>query len=132
MNRFPSYLFALSMGALTACSTPAPDKVEQIKSLPVPLVVPGAKPNNVPMSHLASLFQENKQHIDGLTDSLKIQYLQHVTTRDIFDRDSDVQRVYASLSKLEQLGMINQQYFKEHNEVGLEKINTALQPLIVG
>jgi len=128
----PRYLLAISLAVLTACSNNPPDKVEQIRTLQVPLVTPAAKPLPIPASQTVAQYRINKQHIDNLTVSLKNQYLQHVTTRDIFARDSKIQPVYAALSKLEQLGMINQRYFNEQNNSGLQRIDNVLQPFISG
>ncbi|MCM5701667.1 hypothetical protein [Leclercia sp. LTM14] len=46
--------------------------------------------------------------------------------------DSDVQPVYTSLSRLEALAMMNQQYLKENNETGLEQIQIVLKPVLAG
>lgn len=123
-------LTLLSLNLLTACSTSAPDKVEQIHHMQVPLVLPGEKPPAVPASHIAALYQENKVQIDRLSAQLKSEYLQHATAKDIFTEDSPVQPVYASLTKLEQLELINQQYLKDKNVTGLQKIKLALEPLV--
>ncbi|MCP1115419.1 hypothetical protein M6B24_19600 [Enterobacter bugandensis] len=123
-------LTLLSLNLLTACSASAPDKVEQIHHMQVPLVLPGEKPPAVPASHIAALYQENKVQIDRLSAQLKSEYLQHATAKDIFTEDSSVQPVYASLTKLEQLELINQQYLKDKNVTGLQKIKLALEPLV--
>ncbi|HDR2619668.1 TPA: hypothetical protein QCI71_000510 [Enterobacter chuandaensis] len=123
-------LTLLSLNLLTACSASAPDKVEQIHHMQVPLVLPGEKPPAVPASHIAALYQENKIQIDRLSAQLKSEYLQHATAKDIFTEDSSVQPVYASLTKLEQLELINQQYLKDKNVTGLQKIKLALEPLV--
>ncbi|RTN91684.1 hypothetical protein [Enterobacter bugandensis] len=126
-----SLLLALfSLNLVTACSASHPDKVEQIYHLQVPLVLPGDKPPSIPASHIAALYQENKVQIDRLSAQLKSEYLQHATAKDIFTEDSPVQPVYASLTKLEQLEMINQQYLKDKNVTGLQKIKLALDPLM--
>jgi len=118
--------------SLTACSAAHPDKVEQINHLQIPLVLPGEKPPEVQASHIASLYQSNKQNIRTLTSGLKKYYLQGTSSKDIFIEDSPVQRVYASLTRLEQLDIINQQYLKEKNEAGLQNIHSVLQPLLAG
>ncbi|MEB6380298.1 hypothetical protein MXM41_15355 [Leclercia adecarboxylata] len=120
------------MVSITGCSTPKPDKVEQINRLHIPLVLPGAKTPPAQTSHIASLYNTNKQDIATLTDTLKKQYLQDVNPKEIFEMDSDVQPVYASLSRLEALDMMNQQYLKDKNEMGLQQIHIALQPVITG
>ncbi|EOY5728852.1 TPA: hypothetical protein QCI65_000818 [Enterobacter bugandensis] len=126
-----SLLLALfSLNLVTACSASHPDKVEQIHHLQVPLVLPGDKPPSIPASHIAALYQENKVQIDRLSAQLKSEYLQHATAKDIFTEDSPVQPVYSSLTKLEQLEMINQQYLKDKNVTGLQKIKLALDPLV--
>ncbi|MBT1729134.1 hypothetical protein [Enterobacter quasimori] len=132
MKITPFYIVIFSLSTLTACRSAPPDKVEQINHLQVPLILPGEKPSSVQTSHIASLYQENKQQIDSLTRSLKSQYLRDATAKDIFKEDSAVQPVYASLTRLEQLDMINQQYLKDKNEAGLRNINLVLKPLITG
>lgn len=87
------------------------------------------KPPQAQISHIVSLYQENKQQIETLTRSVKSQYLQDTTAKEIFVADSDVQRVYASLTKLEQLDMVNQQYLKDNNVTGLQNIHIILEPL---
>ena len=126
MKKRSLLLTLLSLTLLTACSTSHPDKVEQIHHLQVPLVLPGEKSPVIPAS------QENKAQIDKLTTQLKSDYLQHATAKDVFTEDSAVQPVYASLTKLEQLDMINQQYLKDKNVTGLQKIKSVLQPLVTG
>lgn len=98
----------------------------------IPLVLPGAKTLPVPTSHIASLYNTNKQDIATLTDTIKKQYLQDVKQKEIFEMDSDVQPVYTSLSRLEALAMMNQQYLKENNETGLEQIQIVLKPVLAG
>ncbi|MGK3225452.1 hypothetical protein ACCW94_10215 [Enterobacter soli] len=132
MKKLSLVVAIFSLSTLTACSAPHQDEVEKINHLQIPLVLPGEKPAEVQTSHVAALYQTNKQHINALTTSLKKQYLQDATSKDIFTEDSPVQRVYASLTKLEQLDMINQQYLKDNNEMGLRDINIALQPLVAG
>ncbi|MEP8983838.1 hypothetical protein [Enterobacter cloacae] len=132
MKKRSLLLTLLSLTLLTACSTSHPDKVEQIHHLQVPLVLPGEKSPVIPASHIAALYQENKVQIDKLTTQLKSDYLQHATAKDVFTEDSAVQPVYASLTKLEQLDMINQQYLKDKNVTGLQKIKSVLQPLVTG
>lgn len=132
MKITPFYIVIFSLSTLTACRSAPPDKVEQINHLQVPLILPGEEPPAVPTSHIASLYQENKHQIDSLTRSLKSQYLQNASAKDIFKEDSPVQPVYASLTRLEQLDMINQQYLKDKNEAGLRNINLVLKPLITG
>lgn len=132
MFKIRSYLLLFSLGALGACSSSPPDKVDQIKTLQIPLVLPGEKPLPSQTTHIATLYQNNKNQINALTFMLKEQYLQDVKPKDIFEKDSDVQRVFASLSKLEEMGSINQQYLKERNEAGLTSLSIALKPIIVG
>ncbi|KLG05368.1 hypothetical protein YA49_19465 [Enterobacter cloacae subsp. cloacae] len=132
MKKRSLLLTLLSLSLLTACSASAPDKVEQIHHLQIPLVLPGEKPPEIPASRIAALYQENKVQIDRLTAQLKSDYLQQTTAKDIFTEDSPVQSVFASLTKLEQLEMVNQQYLKDKNVMGLQKINIVLQPLVTG
>lgn len=130
MKSLPFFFAVLSLSILTACRSSPPDKVEKINHLQIPLVLPGEKPPQAQISHIASLYQENKQQIDNLTRSVKSQYLQDATAKEIFISDSAVQRVYASLTKLEQLDMVNQQYLKDKNLTGLQNIHLILEPLL--
>ena len=130
MKSLPFFFAVLTLSTLTACSSPQPDNVEKINHLQIPLVLPGEKPPQVQISHIASLYQENKQQIETLTRSVKSQYLQDTTAKEIFVADSDVQRVYASLTKLEQLDMVNQQYLNDKNLTGLQNIHLILEPLL--
>lgn len=132
MKRHSPLLLALSLVALIGCSSQAPDNVAQINTLPIPLVLSGEKSSLPQTPHLATLFEANKQDIDRLTHAIKKTYLQDVKTNEVFAVDSDIQPVYASLSKLEELGMVNQQYLKDKNEKGLQQIHAALQPIITG
>ncbi len=130
MKSLPFFFAVLSLSILTACRSSPPDKVEKINHLQIPLVLPGEKPPQAQISHIASLYQENKQEIDNLTRSVKSQYLQDATAKEIFVSDSAVQRVYASLTKLEQLDMVNQQYLNDKNLTGLQNIHLILEPLL--
>ena len=132
MNKLSLLVVVFSLGSLTACSHSQPDKVEQINHLNIPLVLPGENPPVVQTSHITALYQRNKQQIDKLTNNIKLKYLQDATARDIFTEDSPIQPVYASLTKLEQLEMVNEQYLKDKNEAGLSTINVLLQPLMKG
>lgn len=132
MRNISPLILVLSMFTITGCSTPEPDKVEQINRLHIPLVLPGAKTLPAPTSHIASLYNSNKRDIETLTDTLKKEYLQDVNPKEIFEMDSDVQPVYASLSRLEALAMMNQQYLKDKNEMGLQQIHIVLKPVITG
>ncbi len=128
----PPALFLPALFILSGCSTNTPDKVEQINHMRIPLTLPGEKSPPLQTSHIAALFNANKYDIALLTGSLKNQYLQDVNTKEIFEMDSDVQPVYASLSKLEQLGMVNQQYLKDRNEDGLAQIHASLASIVAG
>ena len=132
MNNIAPFLLAVSLLSLTGCSTSTPDKVEQINRLSVPVVMPGAITSPKQTSHITALYNANKQDIAALSDTLKKQYLQDVKTKDIFEMDSEIQPVYASLSKLEQLELVNQQYLKDKNEMGLQQIRVVLEPLTTG
>ncbi|MDR9963937.1 hypothetical protein KIF59_15455 [Enterobacter cloacae subsp. cloacae] len=122
----------LSLSLLTACSASAPDKVEQIHHLQIPLVLRGEKPPEIPASHIAALYQEIKFRLIRLTAPVEIRLFTTDYRERYFYRDSPVQPVFASLTKLEQLEMANQQYLKDKNVTGLQKINIVLQPLVTG
>ena len=128
MKRHSPLLLALSLVSLIGCSHQVPDKVAQINTLHIPLVLSGEKS----AQPVTALFNANKQDIDQLTLTLKKTYLQDAKAKEIFSPDSDIQPVYTSLSKLEELSMVNQQYLKDKNARGLQQIHAVLQPIISG
>lgn len=120
----------LVMAMLTACSSSPPDKLVKIEALQIP-VVPNQK-SSAPAQELISLHQQNKHIIDNLTLELKTVYLSDVKTADIFDDHSQVHQVYLSLSRLDQIQLMNNFYLKEQNIIGLQQVNTSLTPLVQG
>lgn len=132
MKPLSSLLFTSVLMLLSGCSTNKPSNVDQINTMHIPLVLPGNNTPAPPTSHIASLYNTNKNDIFILTGRLKKQYLQDVKTKEIFEMDSDIQPVFASLSKLEQMEMINQQYLKDQNLEGLQQIHATLKPIITG
>lgn len=121
---------ALVISMLTACSSSPPEELVKINALHIP-VVQNTKSSAAP-EELATLHQENKQIIDNLALGLKTDYLLDVKTADIFDDHSQVHQVYLSLSRLDQIRMMNNFYFKEQNFHGLQQVNTSLAPLLRG
>ena len=81
---------------------------------------------------MGTLQQKNTQIIDNLTLNLKSEYLLDVKTAEIFDIHSQAHQVYQSLSRLDQMRMVNNFYLKEHNFTGLQRVNISLQPLTQG
>ncbi|MEX9253246.1 hypothetical protein [Pseudenterobacter timonensis] len=132
MKKDPRPILVIALLGLAGCSSSQPDEVEHIQHMPVPVVQPSGRAPQIPLSQMASLYQRNQQELTTLTTSIKARYLQDVKPRDIFDERSDVQRVYASLTRLEQLQMLNEQYFKEKNDRGLQEIEDLLSPLMQG
>lgn len=76
---------------------------------------------------MVSCFQDNSAIIGNLSRSLKDNYLQDVSKKDIFDKDSEAFHVYSALTKLEQMSAMNEVYRKENNIAGLQVINRLLK-----
>lgn len=123
-------LAVLVMAILTACTSSPPDKLVKIEMLQIP-VVPNPKVS-VSAQELAALHQQNNQIIDNLSQGLKKDYLSDVKTADIFDDHSQAHQVYLSLSRLDQIQMMNNFYLKDQNLSGLQQVNTSLAPLLKG
>ncbi|MFU0881972.1 hypothetical protein ACM26M_12095 [Kluyvera cryocrescens] len=123
-------LATLAMATLTACNSSPSDQLVKIVSLRIPVVQ--NEKSSVPVAEMASLHQKNKQIIDNLTLNLKSEYLLDVKTAEIFDIHSQAHQVYQSLSRLDQMRMVNNFYLKEHNFTGLQRVNISLQPLTQG
>ncbi|MBA7933516.1 MAG: hypothetical protein P0Y63_07590 [Klebsiella huaxiensis] len=115
---------------LTACSSQPPKTLTKIDALHIPVV----QNNPIASDPVATtmLHQKNKQIIDNVSFSLKTDYLLDVKTNDIFDVHSQTYRVYASLTKLDQMRLMNNYYLKEQNIAGLQKMNDSLQSLTQG
>jgi hypothetical protein len=102
----------------------------KIDSLEIP-VVQNISSTTSP-AEMTSLHQENKSIIDNLTLTLKTDYLLDVKTADIFDDHSQAHQVYQTLSKLDQIRLVNNLYLKEKNMDGLVKVNSSLVSLVQG
>lgn len=120
----------MSVPLINACSSSSEDTVAQLNALQIPVVQPTATANNANQTQLTQLYHSNQQDISTLTATLKSKYLQDADRQDMFDVHSQSSRVYRSLSTLEQAGLMNEQYFKQHNTQGLQQLNSALTPFI--
>jgi hypothetical protein len=127
MRKFAFSVFTL---LLTACSSTPPPMLTKIYSLEIP-VVQNISSTTSPVE-MTSLHQENKSIIDNLTLTLKTDYLLDVKTADIFDNHSQAHQVYQTLSKLDQIRLVNNLYLKEKNMDGLVKVNSSLVSLVQG
>ncbi|MEZ2583074.1 hypothetical protein AB2B46_07990 [Kluyvera intermedia] len=127
MRKFAFSVFTL---LLTACSSTPPPMLTKIDSLEIP-VVQNISSTTSP-AEMTSLHQENKSIIDNLTLTLKTDYLLDVKTADIFDNHSQAHQVYQTLSKLDQIRLVNNLYLKEKNMDGLVKVNSSLVSLVQG
>lgn len=127
MRKFAFSVFTL---LLTACSSTPPPILTKIDSLEIP-VVQNISSTTSPVE-MTSLHQENKSIIDNLTLTLKTDYLLDVKTADIFDNHSQAHQVYQTLSKLDQIRLVNNLYLKEKNMDGLVKVNSSLVSLVQG
>ncbi|VDZ82635.1 hypothetical protein U0026_08885 [Kluyvera intermedia] len=127
MRKFAFSVFTL---LLTACSSTPPPMLTKIDSLEIP-VVQNISSTTSP-AEMTSLHQENKSIIDNLTLTLKTDYLLDVKTADIFDDHSQAHQVYQTLSKLDQIRLVNNLYLKEKNMDGLVKVNSSLVSLVQG
>jgi hypothetical protein len=127
MRKFAFSVFTL---LLTACSSTPPPMLTKIDSLEIP-VVQNISSTTSPVE-MTSLHQENKSIIDNLTLTLKTDYLLDVKTADIFDNHSQAHQVYQTLSKLDQIRLVNNLYLKEKNMDGLVKVNSSLISLVQG
>lgn len=125
-----TFAFSVFTLLLTACSSTPPPMLTKIDSLEIP-VVQNISSTTSP-AEMTSLHQENKSIIDNLTLTLKTDYLLDVKTADIFDDHSQAHQVYQTLSKLDQIRLVNNLYLKEKNMDGLVKVNSSLVSLVQG
>lgn len=119
----------LIIGTLTGCNTTPPDKIVKINDVVVPVVQVNSMSKSARTKQYLSLYQENKQKIDDVVYSLKIDYLQDVKPEDIFDTHSQAHQIYTSLTKLEEMQQMNSFYYKENNEAGLLCMNQIINSI---
>ncbi|EHM49468.1 hypothetical protein GYRE_02772 [Yokenella regensburgei ATCC 49455] len=129
------YQMLMLSGALflAGCSSQSQETVNDIKSLSIPVVNQSvSSPTGEANSSLKGRHRDNSQRINTLRQDLKTEYLQNIRPEDVLDaRNSEVQSVYAALTKLDELAAMNDHYLKESNQPGLEKISQVLKPLML-
>ena len=131
MKKIRSFIIAGAL-CLSGCSTtPSADTVDTINTLTVPVLQSGAQPSGQSAQAVVSCFQDNSAIIGNLSRSLNDNYLQDVSKKDIFDKDSEAFHVYSALTKLEQMSAMNEVYRKENNIAGLQVINRLLKAVPV-
>lgn len=114
---------------LTACSSSSSlTSVKEIQDMPVPVV---HAQNSTPADNatLMDCYKDNATRLSQLQYSLKTNMGDDVSPSEVLDTHSDAHRVFAALSKLEQISAMNETYRKEGNVVGLKAINEMLKPL---
>ncbi len=128
MNILKSTTILIAASLIAACSSKNPAIVSELENLQIPVVQPSASDMNNDNSKIRNLYQSNDRILRDLTLMLKDRYLKDTKTKDIFDTHSSSHQVYASLTKLEEAGMVNLQYFNEKNFAGLNELNEKLVP----
>ena len=127
MRKLSLILFA---ALLSACSSQPPAALTKINAIQIPVVQNGQPSGNT--AAMTAIYQQNKRILDNTSLNLKTDYLADVKTAEIFDEHSEAHLVYVSLSKLDQIQLMNNYYLKEQNASGLQKVIEALRPLIQG
>lgn len=112
---------------LAGCASQPPAVLSKIDAIQIPIVQNSSPSGEV--TAMSSLYQQNKSILDNTTLNLKTDYLLNVKTTEIFDEHSQAHQVYISLSKLDQIRLVNNYYLKEKNAAGLQKVNHILRPL---
>ena len=112
---------------LAGCTSQPPAMLTKIDAIQIPVVQNGSPSADVVA--MSSLYQQNKSIHDNTTLNLKTDYLLNVKTAEIFDEHSQAHQVYISLSKLDQIRLMNNLYMKEQNAAGLQQVNEVLRPL---
>lgn len=131
MKKIRSFIIAGAL-CLSGCSTtPSADTVDTINTLTVPVLHSDAQLSGQSAQAVVSCFQDNSAIIGSLSRSLKNNYLQDASKKDIFDKDSEAFHVYSALTKLEQMSAMNEVYRKENNIAGLQVINRLLKAVPV-
>lgn len=104
--------------------------LRKIDSLQVPII------QNHPQDLVANkisfnyLHYDNRCTIEHLSFYLRQEFLQNVNLSEIFDSSSQVHQVYNSLSKLDKIKLINNQYLEERNISGLRKLSDSLNTIV--
>lgn len=105
--------------------------MDTINTLTVPVLHSDAQLSGQSAQAVVSCFEDNSAIIGSLSRSLKDNYLQDASKKDIFDKDSEAFHVYSALTKLEQMSAMNEVYRKENNIAGLQVINRLLKAVPV-
>lgn len=113
---------------ITACSTSHMGLVSKLCLVEMPDVESSLSGNGMSKDKLLDLHLKNIKIIDGLTYILKNKYLQKSNQKSVFDVHSLTNRVYISMSKLEQARLINEQYYQDGNAQGIKALYRTLQP----
>ena len=104
--------------------------LRKIDSLQVPIIQNHPQdlaPNKISFNYL---HYDNRCTIEHLSFYLRQEFLQNVNLSEIFDSSSQVHQVYNSLSKLDKIKLINNQYLEERNISGLRKLSDSLNTIV--
>ncbi|WNU99170.1 hypothetical protein RS584_15860 [Enterobacter sp. DTU_2021_1002640_1_SI_PRY_ASU_LCPMC_013] len=112
---------------VSACSSSTPEIVSNLNKTAIPVIQSPTSSAKIKQEVLSSIYLKNTSVINRLTVYLKAEYLQGTDRKDIFDVHSVAHQVYDSLTKLEQIKLVNDQYFQDGNYEGLVKLSTILR-----
>ena len=104
--------------------------LRKIDLLQVPIVQKAPQEVMTNAISFSYLHYDNRWTLENLSFYLKQEFLQNVNICDIFDSRSQTHRVYASLTKLDKIKLINNHYLEEQNISGLRKLSDSLNTII--
>ncbi|EPN4467021.1 hypothetical protein ACT0ZX_000277 [Yersinia enterocolitica] len=121
-------IILICIAFVSACSNSTPEIVSKLNKTAIPVIQSPTASAKLKQEVLSTTYLKNTSLINRLTVYLKSEYLQETDRKDIFDVHSVAHQVYDSLTKLEQMKLVNDQYFQDGNYEGLVKLSTTLRP----
>lgn len=121
-------IIIICIAFVSACSSSTPEIVSKLNKTAIPVIKSPTASAKLKQEDLSTIYLKNANEINRLTVSLKSEYLQGTDRKDIFDVHSVAHQVYDSLTKLEQMKLVNDQYFQDRNYDGLVKLSITLRP----
>ncbi|ELI8127156.1 hypothetical protein ACRRQX_001100 [Yersinia enterocolitica] len=121
-------IILICIAFVSACSSSTPEIVSKLNKTAIPVIQSPTASAKLKQEVLSTTYLKNTSLINRLTVYLKSEYLQETDRKDIFDVHSVAHQVYDSLTKLEQMKLVNDQYFQDGNYEGLVKLSTTLRP----
>lgn len=117
-------------GSLVPCKKTPRCILTKIERLHVPIVHNKQQIKAENKISLNYLHYDNKCTIEYIAFYIKQKFLQHINIDELFDNDSQIYKTYNSLTKLDKIKVVNNQYLADQNISGLRKLSHSLNAVL--